>query len=148
MFSIEQIKTAHSKVKSGADFPSYIQDLKQLGVIAYDTYVSDGHTNYFGSNDIKITSPAKYETLTIAEKTDENQFKDNLKAHQQGKTDYPTFCSDCAKSGIEKWIVKLDKMTCTYYDKAGKKILEERIPGQFIHHIPSSTKPIFFEFVN
>ncbi|WP_396152262.1 DUF1398 domain-containing protein [Flavobacterium sp.] len=129
MFTIEQIKTAHSKVKSGADFPSYIQDLKQLGVTSYDSYVSDGHTNYFGENDFKITSPAKYETIAIANETDENQFKADLKAHQQGKTDYPTFCSDCAKSGIEKWSVNLDKMTCTYYDKAGNEILEEKIPS-------------------
>lgn len=32
MFTVEQIKTAHSKVKSGADFPAYIQDIKKLGV--------------------------------------------------------------------------------------------------------------------
>ncbi len=29
MFTVEQIKTAHSKVKSGADFPAYIQDIKK-----------------------------------------------------------------------------------------------------------------------
>jgi len=129
LFTIEQIKSAHGKVKSGADFPSYIQDLKQLGVIFYDAYVSDGHTDYFGANNFKITSPAKYETLLIADVPDENQFKSDLKAHQQGKTNYPTFCSDCAKSGIEKWVVILEKMTCTYYDKAGNEILEEIIPG-------------------
>lgn len=32
MFTIQQIKDAHSKVKSGADFPAYIQDIKKLGV--------------------------------------------------------------------------------------------------------------------
>lgn len=31
MFTIEQIKTAHSQVKSGADFPAYIQEIKKLG---------------------------------------------------------------------------------------------------------------------
>jgi uncharacterized protein YbcV (DUF1398 family) len=46
-----------------------------------------------------------------------------------GKTDYLTFCNDCAKSGIEKWIVRLEEMTCTYYDKAGNDILVEKIPG-------------------
>lgn len=29
MFTITQIENAHSKVKSGADFPKYIQDLKK-----------------------------------------------------------------------------------------------------------------------
>ncbi len=28
MFTVEQIKAAHSKVKSGADFPSYIKEIK------------------------------------------------------------------------------------------------------------------------
>ena len=68
MFTVEQIKTAHSKVKSGADFPAYIQDLKKLGVTQYETFVADGHTDYYGANDFKTTSPAKYELLTVAEK--------------------------------------------------------------------------------
>ena len=128
MFTIEQIKEAHGKVKSGADFPSYIQDLKKLGVAYYETFVADGHTDYYGVKDYKITSLAKYEMLTVAEKSNEEQFKADLKTHQDGKTDYPTFCSDCAKSGIEKWAVCMQKMTCTYYDKAGKEMLVEEIP--------------------
>jgi uncharacterized protein YbcV (DUF1398 family) len=128
MFTLDQIKNAHSKVKSGADFPSYIQELKQLGVTFYQTYVADGHTDYYGGDHFTITSPAKYDSLEIAETSSSNQFKDDLLAHQQGKTDYPTFCQDCAKSGIEKWSVCLESMTCTYYDEAGNKILVEDIP--------------------
>lgn len=128
MFTIEQIKAAHSKVKSGADFPAYIQDIKKLGVTFYETYVIDGHTDYFGKNEGKTSSPAKYEDLTVGEVSNAEQFKADLKAHQQGKTDYSTFCNDCAKSGIEKWAVSMDKMTCTYYDKTGNEILVEQIP--------------------
>lgn len=128
MFTVEQIKAAHSKVKSGADFPAYIQDIKKLGVTFYETFVTDGHTDYFGANDYKTSSVAKYETLAIAEASNIEQFKADIKAHQQGKTDYPTFCNDCAKSGIEKWAVCMDKMTCTYYNLAGNEILVELIP--------------------
>jgi uncharacterized protein YbcV (DUF1398 family) len=128
MFTAEQIKAAHSKVKSGADFPSYIQEIKKLGVTFYETFVIDGHTDFYGSNDYKISSVAKYERLTIALVSNIEQFKTDIKAHQQGKTDYPTFCTDCAKSGVEKWAVCMDKMTCTYYDKAGNEILIEQIP--------------------
>jgi uncharacterized protein YbcV (DUF1398 family) len=39
------------------------------------------------------------------------------------------FIQLCADTGVEKWIVRLDQMTCTYYDTAGKEVLEERIPG-------------------
>ena len=128
MFTVEQIKTAHSKVKSGADFPAYIQDIKKLGVTFYETFVADGHTGYYGANNYKTTSPAKYEPLTIGEISNADQFKADLKAHQQGKTDYLTFIGMCAKFGIEKWEICMDKMTCTYYDKAGNEVLVEEIP--------------------
>jgi len=128
MFSIEQIKAAHAKVKSGADFPNFFQDQIKLGVSCYDTYVADGNTEYSGKDDFKISSGSKYDLLIIAEQSDVEQFRHDLKAHQQGKTDYATFCNDCAKSGVEKWTVRMDKMTCTYYDKAGSELLEEVIP--------------------
>lgn len=128
MFTIEQIKAAHSKVRSGADFPNYIKDLSKLGVTSYETFVADGHTEYFGKNNFKITSDAEYHILTLAETSDANLFEIKLKAHQQGKTDYQTFCSDCANSGIKKWAVLISEMTCTYYDSEGKTILNEPIP--------------------
>lgn len=128
MFTLDQIKAAHSKVMSGADFPNYVQDLIQLGVTFYETYVSDGHTDYLGTNGYKTSSDPKYSELIIAEQCDVEQFRLDLKAHQQGKTDYATFCNDCAKSGVEKWTVRMDKMTCTYYDKSGNELLEEVIP--------------------
>ena len=128
MFTIDQIKLAHSKVKSGADFPNYIQDLYKLGIIYYTTYVNDGHTDYLGKNNFIVSTASGAKKRFIADISDGNQFKIDLRAHQAGKTDYDTFCKDCAKSGIEKWVVDLVKMTCTYYDNAGSSILEEQIP--------------------
>lgn len=128
MFTLEQIKTAHSQVKSGADFPKYIRDIQKLGVTAYEVFVSDGHTDYYGKNDFKITSSAKYDTLPLSKISHSEKFTSDLLAHQQGKTDYMAFCLDCANSGIEKWIVNIAEMTCTYYDVAGTNILTEIIP--------------------
>lgn len=45
---LDQIKTAHARVKSGADFPAYVQELKSMGMSWYDLYVSDGHAVYTG----------------------------------------------------------------------------------------------------
>lgn len=129
MFTVEQIKAAHSKVKSGADFPEYIQDIKQLGVTAYETWVVDSHTEYFGKDHYKTKSGPMYKNLVIADDSNKEKFGHCLKIHQQGKTDYLTFCKDCAETGIEKWFVLLDAMTCTYYDKEGNEILVEQIPG-------------------
>lgn len=129
MFTVEQIKAAHSKVKSGADFPKYIQDIKHLGVTAFETWVIDSHTEYFGKDGFQTKSNPMYENLVIAASSDKEKFNHYLKIHQQGKTDYLTFCKDCAATGIEKWFVCIDAMTCTYYDKAGNEILVEQIPG-------------------
>jgi len=128
MFTVAQIKAAHSKVKSGADFPSYIKEIKELGVTYYETYVSDGHIDYHGTNNYTAKVPEKYEPLIIADNAKFEEFKAKLIAHQLGKTDYLTFIKMCAETGIEKWEVRIDKMTCTYYDKSGNKILEEQIP--------------------
>lgn len=128
MFTTEQIKAAHSKVRSGADFPSYIKEIKTLGVTHYETYVSDGHIDYHGANNHTAKVPAKYEPLPIADTVNIEEFRAELKAHQQGKTDFLTFIKMCAETGIEKWEICMDKMTCTYYDKAGNEILVEEIP--------------------
>jgi uncharacterized protein YbcV (DUF1398 family) len=128
MFTVEQIKAAHSKVKSGADFPAYVQTIKALGVTHYEAYVSDGHIDYHGANDYTAVVPAKYDPLVIADTSKSDEFKAGLIAHQQGKTDFLTFIKMCATTGIEKWAICMDKMTCIYYDKAGNEILVEQIP--------------------
>ena len=97
-----------------------MQDIIALGVTSFETFVFDNHTNYYGKDDFQIASEAFSETLVIANKSNIEQFKSDLKAHQQGKTDYMTFLNDCAKSGVEKWIVvyhnpKLSICNCLEY---------------------------------
>jgi uncharacterized protein YbcV (DUF1398 family) len=128
MFTIQQIHEAHSKVKSGADFPKYIQEIIALGVTSFETFVFDNHTDYYGKDNYFTSSQGFSGTLPIANRSDVEQFKLDLKSHQQGHTDYMTFLKDCTKSGIEKWIVVMDKMTCSYFDKNGKEMLVEKIP--------------------
>lgn len=128
MFTIEQIKAAHSKVKSGADFPNYIKEIKTFGVSFYETYVSDVHTDYYGENDFKVSSPARFEPLLVADSVKTDEFKRELKDHQQGKSDFPTFIKMCAAFGIEKWVVRMDAMTCIYFDLSGNEVLVEAIP--------------------
>ncbi len=128
MFTAEQIIAAHSKVKSGADFPFYIKEIKLLGVTHYEAYVKDGHIDYHGADNYIVKVPSKYDPLAIEETSKTEEFKTGLDAHQQGKTDFLTFIKMCATVGIEKWIICMQNMTCTYYDKAGNEILAEHIP--------------------
>ena len=127
MFTIAQIKAAHSKVKSGADFPSYIQEMKSLGVTSYEHFVADGHIQYYGADEFKIAAAAKWRVVEIANSGSTEKLKQALAIHQQGQTDYPTFCKEAAEAGVEKWIVDMVKMTCTYYDKATNEMLVEAI---------------------
>jgi uncharacterized protein YbcV (DUF1398 family) len=128
-FTLEQIKQAHSKVKSGADFPAYIQDLIKLGVMGYETFVTDGHTVFQGKNGFAITSEPKYDTLEINAISNKIQFVKDLKHHQQGGSNYLSFCNQSAANGVEKWKVDTIKRTCTYYDLSGNEMLLEHIPS-------------------
>jgi len=128
MFTIEQIEAAHDKVKSGADFPDYIKEIKALGVQSFETRVKDSRTGYFGENGFRTESQSQYAELAIADTTDRATFLRQLKRHQQGETDYMEFCEDCDATRVEKWIVELNAYTCIYYDKAGNEILTEEIP--------------------
>lgn len=128
MFSLDQITSAHSRVKSGADFPQYIRDLKAFGVSHYIAFVEDGHVNYHGTHQHVVQAPGKYDALVLSESLREDVFKEELLAHQQGKTDYPTFIRMCAETGISTWEVNIEKLTCTYFDIEGNLVLTEQIP--------------------
>ncbi len=128
MFILTHIEQAHSKVKSGADFPAYIKEIKSFGVLSFETWVSDSHTVYFGEGNFQLKSEPHYDALTIAQKSDPSAFLDYLKMHQKGDSDYLTFCNHCALTGIERWVVDLQALTCTYFDVANNEILVEQIP--------------------
>ncbi|WPO92671.1 DUF1398 domain-containing protein [Chryseobacterium sp. HR92] len=127
-FTIEDIKTEHQKVKSGADFPAYIQTIKKLGVSHYTTYVSDGNTEYFNQENQSVKTGSKYRLLTVSGKLNLENFKLRLKLHQQGGTDYMTFCNDCAENGVNGWKMDLHAMTCTYFDRNETNVLIEKVP--------------------
>jgi uncharacterized protein YbcV (DUF1398 family) len=128
LFTIEQIKAVHAKVKSGADFPAYVQEMKGLGVTSYEHYIMDGHILYHGSNGFTLLAASKWPPVEIADTGNEEYLKYTLAIHQQGGTDYGTFCREAAHAGVERWTVDMQGMTCTYYDKSGNRMLIEQIP--------------------
>ena len=127
MFTIEQIKQAHDKVQTGADFSTYIKDLIALGVHGYDTYVKNGQVSYFGENGFSVSTSDTYPDLKIDRTANKERFIEFLVMHQDGQTDYRTFCNDAANCGIAAWRVNILEMTCTYSDASGIAILIEKI---------------------
>ncbi len=128
-FTLQQIADTHAKVKSGADFPKYVQDLKALGMTAYIINVSNGKTKYFDNDGATLESEEKYDALDVNPILNEAIFAERLKLHQQGGTDYATFSKDCAKNGVAGWSLDFDAMTCTYFDLENNNFLMETIPG-------------------
>lgn len=128
MFTILQIQQAHSKVRSGADFPGYVASLIAIGVLRYETFVADGHSRYYGENGFSIASAIKYPALLVAPTSDAEVFKKYLKHHQQGHSDYLTFCQQAAASGVEKWVVDTKNRSCIYLDAQRNEMLVETIP--------------------
>ncbi|GIZ08647.1 DUF1398 domain-containing protein [Flavobacterium sp. UMI-01] len=128
MFTIKQIKAAHDKVQTGADFPKYISDLIQLGVKSYTTVVEDGSVVYTGADGFEVSTEKKYTPLTVSPLANKERFIEFLVMHQDGQTDYFSFCNHAAQCGIAKWEVDIVKMNCTYYDSAHHPILIENIP--------------------
>ena len=130
MFTLQQMKAAHAKVKSGADFPAYVQEIKQLGLIHYDFQVRDGQTEYHGAGGFRINSDPIYPEKTISTAPSAQTLQQIIAEHQQGKTDFLTVCQQVAEAGVAKWTVDTQAMVCSYYDRAGNRILAEPIPEQ------------------
>ncbi|TCD27130.1 DUF1398 domain-containing protein [Pedobacter psychrodurus] len=128
MVTIENIRAAESKIKTGADFPQFIKEIKEMGVKRNDVYVSNGLSIYFDDEDnAQQVSPDEYPTLTINIESSSDKLAHALKMHQQGETDYFTFCKQAADAGVEKWVTDLDDMTCTYLDTEGNELVKETI---------------------
>lgn len=130
MFTIEEIKSAESKIKTGADFPQFIKEIKDLGIVRNDVYVANGLSIYYDNEDNSAqASPDEYPELSINDESSAEKLEHALKIHQQGETDYFTFCEQAADAGVEKWIIDIPKMTCTYLDAEQKELVKETIPS-------------------
>lgn len=129
MFTREQILSALSKVKTGADYPQLVQDLKIIGISKYDHFVVDGTVIYFGDDDFRVTIEHDQPPIPVSDKSSKDKLKHSLKIHQKGETDYPTFCIHAGEAGVEKWTLDLKKMTVSYVDDKGHVLVVESIPN-------------------
>jgi uncharacterized protein YbcV (DUF1398 family) len=130
MFTIENIQVAESKIKTGADFPQFIKEIKEMGVKRNDVYISNGLSIYFDDEDnVQQMSPDEYPALIINDEPSAGKLTHALEIHQKGETDYFTFCKQAADAGVEKWVTDLEEMTCTYLDSEGNELVKETIPA-------------------
>ena len=127
MFTIEQIDDLHAWLGSARTLPEYMRALKALGVERYDSYLADGHSEYFGQGGHRVVSPPVHEVLPVAETGQREAFLQHLRRHERHQTTYLEMSRGLAQSGIVKWTVDTGMMTITFYDKAGREIVVEQI---------------------
>jgi uncharacterized protein YbcV (DUF1398 family) len=127
MFTIERINDLHGRLGSAKTLPEYVRALKALGIERYESYLADGHSEYFGQDGHRIVSPPVHEVLPVAESGQREMFLQHLRWHEQGQTTYLEMFMGLSQSGIEKWTADTGRMTMTFYDKAGREMLVEHI---------------------
>jgi uncharacterized protein YbcV (DUF1398 family) len=106
MFTIEQINNLHDRLGTMEAFADYVRALRSLGVETYHSYLVDGHSEYFGTDDYTVRSPAAHENLPVADTSNREAFLDHLHRHNQHQTSYLEMSKGLAESGIEKWTVE------------------------------------------
>lgn len=127
MFTLEQINDIHDRLGNAETLSQYLEALKNIGVDKYDSFLTDGHSEYFGKGGHVVISPPVHETLSIARTSNRESFLKHLDLHNQGKTSYLEMSKGLAECGIEKWTFDTHQMTITYYDTNGNEILVETI---------------------
>lgn len=125
MFTIEQIDDLHARLGSAKTLAEYVR-LKALGVERYESYLADGHSEYFGQGGHRVVSPV-HEVLAVAETSEREAVLQHLRRHEQRQTTYLEMSVGLAQSGIEKWAVGTGRMTMTFYEKAGREMLVEQV---------------------
>ena len=129
MFTLEQIDHVHNRLGNAETLAQYLEALKNIGVDHYDTFITDGHSEYFGQGGHKVVSSPVHEKLSIAPTGDRESLLKHLDLHSQGKTTYLEMSKGLADSGIEKWTFDTNKMTIAYYGREENEILVEAING-------------------
>jgi uncharacterized protein YbcV (DUF1398 family) len=127
MFTIEQINEIHDRFGTMEHFADYVRALKAIGVERYDSYLSDGHSEYFAEDGRSVVSSPAHETLPVTDFGDRDRVLEHLRLHELGRTSYLEMSKGLADSGVEKWIIDTNAMTLTYVDKQGSDLVTEAI---------------------
>ena len=127
MFTIEQIEELHGRLGSAQTLADYVRSLAGIGVLRYDSYVSDGHSEYFGHDGHRVISPPLHDQLSIALDSDRKAFLDHLSRHESGESSYLEMSRGLADSGVRGWTVDTHAMTMTFHDQSGEVLLTEHI---------------------
>jgi uncharacterized protein YbcV (DUF1398 family) len=127
MFTLEQIIEIHDRLGSQDALQRYLRALRDVGVAKYDSYVCDGHSEYYGVDGQKLVGPALHETFAIAQAPDKEWFLEYMKQVENEGVGFTEMSRALADHGVERWSFDTEKLTITYLDQASNVLLAENV---------------------
>ncbi|MCE5116266.1 DUF1398 family protein [Staphylococcus aureus] len=128
-FTLSEIQQAHQQY-TGVDFPKLFKEFKDMGMTYNIVNIQDGTATYVHQSEDDIVTSSVKSNHPVAPSSNQSIVQDVLTRHQQGQTDFETFCDEMAEAGIYKWHIDIQAGTCTYIDLKEQAIISELIPQQ------------------
>ncbi|HCX9555940.1 TPA: DUF1398 family protein [Staphylococcus aureus] len=126
-FKLSAIQQAHQQF-TGVDFPKLFKAFKDMGMTYNIVNIQDGIATYVHQSEDDIVTSSVKSNHPVAPSSNQSIVQDVLTRHQQGQTDFETFCDEMAQAGIYKWHIDIQAGTCTYIDLQEQAIISELIP--------------------
>ncbi|MFB6723807.1 DUF1398 family protein [Kribbella sp. NPDC056345] len=127
MFTLEQTNEIHDRLGNASTLKDYLLALRAIGVLASDSYLTDGHTVHRGADGYEVVTEPAHEVFEVAATSDKEAFVEHLRLHETGVTSYVEMSRGLAEAGVEKWTFDTMELTITYYDRAGTVLLSESV---------------------
>ncbi|HEI7964567.1 TPA: DUF1398 family protein [Staphylococcus aureus] len=126
-FKLSAIQQAHQQF-TGVDFPKLFKAFKDMRMTYNIVNIQDGTATYVHQSEDDIVTSSVKSNHPVAPSSNQSIVQDVLTRHQQGQTDFETFCDEMAQAGIYKWHIDIQAGTCTYIDLQEQAIISELIP--------------------
>lgn len=127
MFTLAEIDELHARLGTASHLPDYLQALAEIGVVRFESFLVDGHTEFFAADGQRVSSAPHHEDLVVAGTSDREAFLEHLRRHAAGETTYVEMSAGLAARGVEKWAADTAALTMTYVDRAGEVLLVEDV---------------------
>lgn len=127
MPTLEQIEKIHDELGNARSLSSYLQALRGIGVVSYESFIHDGHSEYLCDDGQTLASESTHEELAISEAVDTGRFLEVLDQSAEEEIGYLDMSKGLAESGVDRWKFDTQEMTMAYLDKAGETLLNEHI---------------------
>lgn len=98
-FTLSAIQQAHQQF-TGVDFPKLFKAFKDMGMTYNIVNIQDGTATYVHQSEDDIVTSSVKSNHPVAQKSNKTIVQDVLTRHQQGQTDFETFCDEMAEAGF------------------------------------------------